>query len=370
MSDAPTNPVTPESTPVQAQPTEAETPTSEGLSALEEQLLAEFTERGAAPDSPTPTEPPAQPAADSPHPDPGGEGGAVTPPVERPAASALPPEADPDLDPALDPEQIEVSGAPSVWDDYPDPSGSQAQAKQLLDWHQSLSPQDISTVDQALSGEFVMVPVAQIEQLQNAWSDMERWKAGQPPAGQTQQSPPQHSGEYNPYDDPEFQQASNPQVEQLQTTVAATQQQVAAMQQQQMQQNIATETERISSEIQAAEAQWRSNHPYLDDADMEVLQNHITSSNTFGPLQAQYGTAEATRISFEQAAAVIPRVQSKVTDAIVNQRVAQGQATVEAQQLNGTRASAIAGGATTPPDLSGMDPEDAMVEEIRKSMFG
>ena len=369
MSDAPTNPVTPESTPVQAQSTETEAPSTEGLSALEEQLLAEFTERdGAA--VPTPTDPPAQLAADSPHPDPGGEGGAVTPPVERPAASALPPEADPAVDPAVDPEQIEGSGAPSVWDDYPDPSGSQAQAKQLLDWHQSLSPQDISTVDQALSGEFVMVPVAQIEQLQNAWSDMERWKAGQPPAGQTQQSPPQHSGEYNPYDDPEFQQASNPQVEQLQTTVAATQQQVAAMQQQQMQQNIATETERISSEIQAAEAQWRSNHPYLDDADMEVLQNHITSSNTFGPLQAQYGTAEATRISFEQAAAVIPRVQSKVTDAIVNQRVAQGQATVEAQQLNGTRASAIAGGATTPPDLSGMDPEDAMVEEIRKSMFG
>lgn len=364
MSDAPT-PTTPEPTPVQAQPTEAETPTSEGLSALEEQLLAEFTERGAAPDSPTPTEPPAQPAADSPHPDPGGEGGAVTLPAEGPAASALPPETS-------EHEQIEVDDqpAPSVWDDYPDPSGSQAQAKQLLDWHQSLSPQDISTVDQALSGEFVMVPVAQIEQLQNAWSDMERWKAGQAPAGQTQQSPPQHSGEYNPYDDPEFQQASNPQVEQLQTTVAATQQQVAAMQQQQMQQNIATETERISSEIQAAEAQWRSNHPYLDDADMEVLQNHITSSNTFGPLQAQYGTAEATRISFEQAAAVIPRVQSKVTDAIVNQRVAQGQATVEAQQLNGTRASAIAGGATTPPDLSGMDPEDAMVEEIRKSMFG
>ena len=365
MSDAPTNPVTPESTPVQAQSTETEAPSTEGLSALEEQLLAEFTERGAAPDSPTPTEPPAQPAADSPHPDPGGEGGAVTLPAEGPAASALPPETS-------EHEQIEVDDqpAPSVWDDYPDPSGSQAQAKQLLDWHQSLSPQDISTVDQALSGEFVMVPVAQIEQLQNAWSDMERWKAGQPPAGQTQQSPPQHSGEYNPYDDPEFQQASNPQVEQLQTTVAATQQQVAAMQQQQMQQNIATETERISSEIQAAEAQWRSNHPYLDDADMEVLQNHITSSNTFGPLQAQYGTAEATRISFEQAAAVIPRVQSKVTDAIVNQRVAQGQATVEAQQLNGTRASAIAGGATTPPDLSGMDPEDAMVEEIRKSMFG
>ena len=364
MSDAPTNPVTPESTPVQAQSTETEAPSTEGLSALEEQLLAEFTERdGAA--VPTPTDPPAQLAADSPHPDPGGEGGAVTLPAEGPAASALPPETS-------EHEQIEVDDqpAPSVWDDYPDPSGSQAQAKQLLDWHQSLSPQDISTVDQALSGEFVMVPVAQIEQLQNAWSDMERWKAGQPPAGQTQQSPPQHSGEYNPYDDPEFQQASNPQVEQLQTTVAATQQQVAAMQQQQMQQNIATETERISSEIQAAEAQWRSNHPYLDDADMEVLQNHITSSNTFGPLQAQYGTAEATRISFEQAAAVIPRVQSKVTDAIVNQRVAQGQATVEAQQLNGTRASAIAGGATTPPDLSGMDPEDAMVEEIRKSMFG
>ena len=348
------------------------------LSPLEEQVLAQFTQReeqSAAQATDTPADEPAsqeQPVTPAPEatssPVPGGEGGEEQAPV--PSGEPAPATPTTSVDEGAQLEQEAQTSAPSTpetpapieWDVYPEPFEAQQQAKELYDWSRSLTPQQMGAINQALSGDFVLVRADQVAQLQETYQRMEQW--------QQEQAQRARGGGVDEVVDPHLAPDEDTGDPILAAQLASTQAQVAQMQEQQMIAQLEQEVAAREQVIVSAQQNWLAEHPYLDDVDVAALEDQITTSGIFPVLFDKYGAEQATRMAFEQAAAIIPRTQQKILDARVAEQVAAGTQIVQAQQQNGTRASAIAGGATTPPDLSGMSADDAMVEEIRRAMYG
>ena len=335
------------------------------LSELEEQVLAQFTNRESQADTSTEEAPidslaPAgtvdEQAPVTTSPVPGGEGGEEQAPAPPSGGEPAP------TTPVEESAPTEEHTTPEIaWDTYPEPVEAEAQAKLLYDWHRQLTPQQAGAIDQALSGDYVLVRADQVSQLQEQYQRMEQWE--QERAAAARRSPEQEL--IDPHLDPD--EAGDPI---LAAQLQSTQAQIAQLQEQQMIQLLDQEVTAREQVIVAAQDNWLQAHPYLDETDIGALEDQITTSGIFPTLFEKYGAEQATRMAFEQAAAVIPRVSQKVMDARVAEQVAAGTQAVQAQQQNGTRASAIAGGATTPPDLSGMNSDDAMVEEIRRAMYG
>lgn len=370
MSDAPTTPV-PDPEPGTPPPAAATPPPpvedDDSLigdtTEFERQLLDQFRNPDAVTD--TPTDPRAA-APEQPSPGPGGEGSEPPPavaavsgevaPDETPTPSTTPEGAPPEGTPPPAPPAAEAD----LWDTYDDPAQVQQQAKSLVDWYANLDQAQVQTIDAALSGEYVLVPAAQVAELQARWDQLQQPAAPTQPAAPSAPNPAEYGANgYEP-------EGTGDPI--LAAQLAATRQEVAQLQATQMQSQIDQQVAKSAEQIATAADAWVAAHPELTEADVAAVQNQALQSGIYGPLAARYGDAEATRMALEQAAAVVPTVQQKVLNARAAQLAAEQATQIAQQQAAGTRASAISGAGTTPPDLSGLSPDDAMVEEIRQGM--
>lgn len=351
-----------------------------GLNQLEEQLLAEFTSREATEPTPTPTTP-TTPTTEASTGDPAVEGGDASPQapsgVEEPGATTPPdpPESEQTSDSLEPPDPSDSSdpGVGSVWGNFAgDPATNEQHAASVYSWYQGLTAQQMQTVDQSLSGDYVMVPVAQVTELQEAWDEMQEWKSAR------SQNPPTPNPNPNPNanapvpDYPEY--GNDPTPDYPPTPTDATdpiaRAAIAELQQTQMEQQVHAEAAANAAIIDEVGATWMTQHPFLTESDYGVIQDYIVNTGTFGALSQQYGVAEATRIALDQAAAVIPNISSKILDERVNARLQESQEVISQQSAVGQRASAISGAGSNPPGAIEADGVDPMVEEIRRSMYG
>lgn len=231
-----------------------------------------------------------------------------------------------------------------------------AVARSVYDWYSQLDQTAVAQIDAALSGQYVMVPAGQIEALQRDWELLQQVKSGAAPTvaqqpGQTPDIPPLDSDETDP-------------------TVLEMQARVARLEQEQFEERQQQYMHQAAAQIDSAYAQWREDHPYLDDADIRKLENAVVQSGIYSALAQQHGDARATQLALDQMLYADPALRDKALQPIIDERLQQSLADAQTQQARGTRASAIAGSAPAPPSdgAVAMDPDEAMVEEIARAM--
>lgn len=227
------------------------------------------------------------------------------------------------------------------------------QARAVYDWYSQLDQNAIAQIDATLSGQYVLVPAQQIEQLQQDWNLVEQVRSGK--------YQPQNSTDTYDYDD---------ESGQVDPTVAALNDRVAELEMERMQQQQAYQIEQSASTIDHVYEAWKSEHPELDANDFATLEQMVVQSGVFGPLAAQYGDQQATIMALDQMLYVNPGLRDKTLQPLVDQRLQQEMQAVQEQQARGQRASSISGASAEPPGetASTLDPEEAMIEELARAL--
>lgn len=340
------------------------------LTDFERQVVELFDQRGGEGDDPADTSPPS----------PGGGDGEQASPE-----SVTPGDAAPDL-PFVEPvdgsgstpapESQPVGGqdgagevGDSVGGDTPPPPvditeywndvepEQVAQARAVYDWYSQLDQQAIAQVDAALSGRYVMVPQEQIAVLQQDWELLQQVKAG---AIRPNQQPV--DGSIPPIDSDE---QSDPATAELAARVQRMEEEQFAAQQQAF-------VAQTQAAIDGAYEEWKADHPYLDARDLAQLERDLVSSGVYAPLAQQHGDAAATKMALDQLLYANPALRDKAIQPLVDERLQQSIVEAQSQQARGQRASAISGSAPAPPSEGAvpMDPDEAMIEEVRRAMQG
>ena len=253
------------------------------------------------------------------------------------------------VEPVDDEQPVEPAApepAPQYWEGFDDTQ--QAQARSVYDWYAKLDETAVATVDAALSGQYVLVPSEQIEYLQNNWDRV----TGQSPEG----TPDVDDEMYDP-EDP------------LAKQVGELQQKLEGFEQAQMQAVYEEQLHEDAARIDSTYDYWRSQHPYLTEQDCARLQNWVIESGAF-ETYAQFGPVDATMKALDQALFMDPDLRMKAVQPLVDERVQQEMLAAQEQAQRGMRASAVSGSSNVEPDSVNMSPEEAMVEEIRRSLEG
>lgn len=327
---------------------------SEDVNEFEQQVVDLFNDRGGEgpPDEVSPPSPGDGDEGSAP-PDAQAGGDApddlsfVEPVGDVPAEPAEAEQVAPVADEPLQPD----SGFEEYWGDATDEQ--LAQARSVYDWYSQLDQNAIAQIDATLSGQYVLVPAQQIEQLQQDWNLVEQVRSGK--------YQPQNQVDSYDYDD---------DGEQIDPTVAALNDRVAELELERMQQQQAFQMQQSAGAIDATYDQWRNEHPELDANDLAALEQMVVQSGVFGPLAAQYGDAQATVMALDQMLYANPQFREKAIQPLIDERLQQEMLAVQEQQARGQRASSISGASAGPPGetASTLDPEEAMIEELARAL--
>jgi len=238
----------------------------------------------------------------------------------------------------------------TVWTGYDD--SQQQMARGVFDWYQKLDQTAVATVDAALSGDYVLVPAEQIETLQQNWDQLH--------APQQERINEEEYGQYGDVD-PE-----DPLVQEM----MELKNKVEFFEQQQINSQINETVEQQAQIIDDTFQYWCSQHSYLEPSDMLKAQEWVLNSGVFETFASQYDSQTATLRSLDQALFTDPQLRMKAVQPMIDQRLQEEMQAAQEQAMRGMRASAVSGSSGTEPDMSALNPEEAMIEEIRRSLEG
>ena len=202
-----------------------------------------------------------------------------------------------------------------------------ALARNLLDWYESLDEAAIQQVDAALSGEYVLVPRTQVQQLQEDWNLLEKLKRSDVNARAANDSRSEENGAI-----------VAPEVQELRQRLQEVEEELAH---ERTERQVA-QTARVIDNTAMA---WRAEHMFLTDYDMDQLEAQVMESDVYGPLSQRYDPATATRMALDLMLYSMPRWRDKVMKAAVDARIQD----IEAMALRNAQASGQSGPAGSAP---------------------
>jgi hypothetical protein len=243
----------------------------------------------------------------------------------------------------------------NLWAGYDETN--QQMARGVYDWYTKLDESAVATVDAALSGDYVLVPTDQIQTLQENW---DRLTAPQPDPAEYQQQAyqQQYDEEDIDYEDPVVQE------------MLALRERLDMFEGQQVNEQIQQTIENEAIVIDEVFNYWASQHPYLNGDELGKVQNWVVQSGVFDTYASDYGVEQATLMALDQALFNDADLRMKAVQPLVDDRVQQEMLAAQEQAQRGMRASAVSGSSNTEPDSMNLSPEEAMVEEIRRSLEG
>jgi hypothetical protein len=393
-------PTQPEPTP----PTNGESPNIAGLSPerlsdVEKNLLDWFDSRDAHPDKDKkPAEPQASSAEETPQVGIEGDGGAPRPvPAEEPATPAgqepvAQPEPPPEIPPEIPPEppleaQEVVAPAAPVWgftdqDQQNNPVERKFTDDELIDavrsrdWVAQLRPEEVSTIDAALSGNYVLVPSQDLAALQQLYQQRQAGsgEAG-PVAGGTPGAGPSPGPALGaPPPEPDFSQAVDPDMARQLHETQAQLAQVSAQQQQMAQQQM-----RDAAVVAArdGEADFLAQYPLTDDQLNRLRSATISSGVYRGLADANQGNHRlATKLALEHVYWATPEFRTQAIAGLTKESNDAVLAQQEADRQRQLQASALSGGSAPPPHEIPSVPEtmagrqEAAAQDIARALRG
>lgn len=383
MSDTPTPTPTPASTAVESIQTDPTvTPTERAdLNDLEAQVLARFEQQSADADQTPPgdlestpeqtgaggdsgTGKPAEPPAPT---GPGQQPGQQSP--EQPAPVQAPVET-----PPPGPGDHEVQLTPD--DRWEQMSGDQrASALQVAEWAAGLDDTAMQTVDAALSGDYVLVPLSDLPAIQRFYQAQQASPAqpapppGYPanpnrqglPADPRWQEPPLFGG------DPDDPFTSDPRFQQLQQQV----QQLTETQQRAQEAQVTAWTR---GEIESGAADWWAAPANADltAEDRARLEDAVVRNGYYAAQASIHDPRTAITLAFQQAVATDPIVQQRRIDRQVAERLEAERNSLAFQQQQNAGTTALAGSSAPPSGMQAppMDPDQALVNDIARALQG
>lgn len=329
------------------------------FSALEQQVLDEFARREAdalgsssdggnepPPGDTPPSEeiPPAE-APVEPHEAPG-----TLPDQEAPAPPADDIEGDTEVQPTFDEiEELEIDGTAYSIDTI-------ESALKVKEWADGLDDTAVQTIDAALSGNYVLVPITDLPAIQRFYES----QSAAPP-----QAPPQAGDKgWEDVPLPGFED-EDPRLQQLQ-------QQVSQLTEAQQREQEAQVIQWTRTEIDTGAEEFWSANPDISPEDRARLEDHIIQSNLYAGLAAVHPPRTAIQMALQQAAAtdqdlVNRRLQQQVDAQVaaqLDQLHRQAQQTAGSTALSGT--SAPVSQQTKPAQT----PQDAVAAAIARAMQG
>jgi hypothetical protein len=254
------------------------------------------------------------------------------------------------VEPVDDGDDYSYNDAP-VWDGID--GDQQLMARTVYDWYTKLDGDAIATVDAALSGGYVLVPNDQIELLQQNW---DRLNNPQPVA---EERPPA-----NPYyGDDDDDQGYDPQIAELE-------QRLEYFENQQAYQQVMAEIDETAQVIDYVWDQWKSQHNYMTEDQYAWIEDQTIQTGVYEALASKYPPQQAAQMAFDQILYSTPELREQAIGPVVDERVHREMMAAQEQAARGMRASAVAGSSPHEPDMAAMSPEEAMIEEIRRSLEG
>jgi hypothetical protein len=238
-----------------------------------------------------------------------------------------------------------------VWSGVDD--DQQLMARTVYDWYTKLDGDAIATVDAALSGEYVLVPNDQIQLLQQNW---DRLNNPQQPVAQDEYM-------QNPYYGDDDEDGVDPQIAELQ-------QRLEYFEDQQAYQQVMAEIDDTAQVIDHVWDQWKSQHNYMTEEQYAWIEDQTIQTGVYEALASRYPADQAARMAFDQILYGTPELREMALGPVVDERVHREMMAAQEQAQRGMRASAVAGSSPHEPDMAAMSPEEAMIEEIRRSLEG
>lgn len=384
MSDTPTPTAPPASTAVESIQTDQTVTPSEraDLSDLEAQVLARFEQQSADADQTPPgdldpasgqtgaggdsgTGKPAEPPAPAQVPD---QPAPVIPdqsaPVEPP--SEVPPPGPGDHEIQLTPDDR--------WEQMSE--DQRASALHVIDWAAGLDDTAMQTVDAALSGDYALVPLADLPAIQRFYQAQQASPAA--PAAPSNY-PPNPNPQGLPADprwaepplfgqpDPDDPLANDPRFQQMQQTV----EQLAQQQQREQEAQAIAWTK---SEIESGAAEWWSAAANADltAEDRARLEDAVIRNGLYAAQATIHDPRTAITMAFQQAVATDPIVQQRRIDRQVAERLEAERANLIHQQQQNAGTTALAGSSAPPSGMQAppMDPDQALVNDIARALQG
>lgn len=344
------------------------------LNDLEAQVLARFEQESADPD----TSPPGDPS-DSEQVGAEGEGG-----TGKPADPSAPPQAPgqqpppeqvpaPAVEPTPGPGDHEVQLSPE--DRFAQMTPEQREsAIHVSEWAASLDDTAMQTVDAALSGDYVLVPITDLPAIQRFYQAQQA-SPGQPAPPPVAQPNPNAGGLPA---DPRWQEpplfgdgddllASDPRFQQMYQQV----QQLTAEQQRAREAQVITWTK---SEIEQGAAGWWSDPANADltAEDRARLEDAVIRSGAYAAQASVHDPRTAIYYAFQQAAATDPVISQRRIDRQVAERLEQERNQLAQQQQRNVGTTALAGTSSPPSGMQAppMDPDTALVNDIARALQG
>lgn len=381
MSDTPT--ATPTATAVesiQTDPTVVPTERTD-LNDLEAQVLARFEQQSTDADQTPPGDlDPATEQVGAGGDD--GTGKPVDPPAPAQEPGQLPP-ADPGTGaPAGPPPEVPPPG-PGDYEIQLTPEDRFAQmtqeqresALQVADWAAGLDDTAMQTVDAALSGDYVLVPLSDLPAIQRFYQAQQASPTAPaaPPAYQAnpnpQGLPPDPRWAEPPLfgSDPDDPLANDPRFQQMQQTV----QQLAEQQQREQEAQALAWTR---GEIESGAAAWWASPANADltAEDRARIEDAVVKTGAYAAQAAVHDPRTAITMAFQDVVAKDETLRQRRIDREVAERLEAERAGLYQQQQRNAGTTALAGSSAPPSGMQAppMDPDQALVNDIARALQG
>lgn len=315
------------------------------LSELERQVVEKFQEREAQ-SPPTPVDtPPVIPVDNS----------AIeipTPPATIDSAPA--PDRTPDgtLDPSLEAPIDADAASILTFNDTAYTEADVANMVELREWAQSLDETASASIQAALSGDYVLVPITDIPAIERFYAEQNNPAPVTPPATPPE---PQFDGLGNLID-------TDPRLDQVT-------QEVAQLREAELRRQQETQLTSIRQQIDAGAEQFIASQPDLTADDITRINQYVIENQIYAGLSAVHPPSKAIQLAYQQAIAVDPTISSRRQQAAIDAQVATQMEALRVQQQATMGSTALSGssapmGQATPPQT----PDDAMVAIIAQHM--
>lgn len=330
------------------------------FSALEQQVLDEFARREAdalgsssdgdgspPPGQATPSEevpaPPVPPAPETPV-----EPTAPAPDLTPDAEPGI--EGDTEIQPTFDEiEELEIDGSTYSIDQID-------AALKVKEWADGLDDTAVQTIDAALSGNYVLVPITDLPAIQRFYES----QSSTPP-----QTPPQPGDKgWEDIPLPGFED-DDPRLQQLQ-------QQVSQLTEAQQREQEAAQIQWARTEIDTGAEVFFTSNPDITPEDRARLEDYIIQTNLYAGLAAVHPPRTAVQMALQQAAALDQDLVNRRLQAQVDQQVAAQIESLrqQAQQTAGSTALSGSSAPVSQQNAPAQSPQDAVAAAIARAMQG
>lgn len=383
MSDIPPPPAPPvfDEEPIQTDATVTPEQRAD-LNDLEAQVLARFEQQSDEGTTPPGAEPSEQVGVE-------GDSG-----TGKPAEPSTPPQAQPGQVPAPG-QQPPPEVTPPVETPPPGPGDYEVQlspedrfaqmtpeqresAIYVADWASRLDDTAMQTVDAALSGDYVLVPLSDLPAIQRFYQAQQQSPAQPaPPPSYPSSYPPNPNPQGLPAD-PRWAEpplfggdddplAADPRFQQMYQQV----QQLTAEQQRTQEQQVIAWTK---SEIEQGAASWWSDPANADMTaeDRARIEDAVIRSGAYAAQASVHDPRTAIQYAFQQVVANDPVVAQRRIDRQVAERLQQERDQLADQQQRNAGTTALAGSSAPPSGMQAppMDPDQALVNDIARALQG